>query len=83
MALLDVRTYRGANIDSNHYLVVAKLRMRVTNAKMAKGKCQEKYISKLWVLQTFRLEVTECLCQIPYSHEGAYLLHGAESFLRS
>jgi hypothetical protein len=38
--------------------------------KKAKGKRQEKYISKLRVLQTFCLEVTECLCQIPYSHEG-------------
>ena len=48
--------------------------MRVTNVKKAKGKRQEKYdVSKLQVPQTadcFSLKVTECLCQIPYSHEG-------------
>jgi hypothetical protein len=71
MALLDVRKYRGSNTDSDHYLVTARLRMRVTNAKTAKGKCHEKYdISKVRVPQTFCLEVNECLCQIPFSHEG-------------
>jgi hypothetical protein len=44
--------------------------MQVTNANKAKGKRQEKYdIYKLQVPQTFCPEVTECLCQIPYSHE--------------
>jgi hypothetical protein len=71
MALLDVRIYRGANTDLDHYLVIAILRMPVTNAKKAKGKHHEKCdISKLRVPQTFHLEVTECLCHIPYSHEG-------------
>jgi hypothetical protein len=44
MALMDVRTYRGAKTDSDHYLVIARLRMQVTSAKKDKGKRQEKYI---------------------------------------
>ena len=28
--ILDVRTFRGANIDSDHFLVAAKVRMRIT-----------------------------------------------------
>jgi len=42
--------------DSDHYLVIARLRMQVTSAIKDKGKHQEKYdISKLWVPQTFCL----------------------------
>lgn len=29
-SILDVRTFRGANIDSDHYLVVAQVRMRIS-----------------------------------------------------
>lgn len=31
--IMDIRTYRGANINSDHYLVGAKLRARISNAK--------------------------------------------------
>ena len=34
---MDVRTYRGANIDSDHYLVLSRIRSRISNAKKDKG----------------------------------------------
>jgi hypothetical protein len=30
---MDIRSYGGANIDSDHYLVRIKLRVRISNAK--------------------------------------------------
>lgn len=42
--LLDVRSYRGANIDSDHYLLGAKFRARISNIKkLTSEKQQKKY----------------------------------------
>jgi len=35
--LTDVRSYRGANIDSDHYLVIAHLRARISNVNKVTG----------------------------------------------
>jgi endonuclease/exonuclease/phosphatase family metal-dependent hydrolase len=31
--LMDVRSYRRANIDSDHYLIISKVRNRISNAR--------------------------------------------------
>jgi hypothetical protein len=31
--IMDVRTFTGANIDSDHFLEVSKLRARISNCK--------------------------------------------------
>ena len=30
---MDIRTFRGANIDSDHYLLISKIRSRISNAR--------------------------------------------------
>jgi hypothetical protein len=35
--LMDVRSYRGANIDSDHYLIISKIRSRISNARKMHG----------------------------------------------
>ncbi|XP_071040023.1 craniofacial development protein 2-like [Parasteatoda tepidariorum] len=42
----DVRTYRGANLDSDHFLIIAKLRARISNIRKIRGKCLEKFHCK-------------------------------------
>nr|XP_042904397.1 uncharacterized protein LOC122270583 [Parasteatoda tepidariorum] len=42
----DVRTYRGVNLDSDHFLIIAKLRARISNFRRIRGKCLEKFDCK-------------------------------------
>jgi hypothetical protein len=35
--LMDVRTYRGANVDSGHYLVILNTRSQISNARKTYG----------------------------------------------
>ena len=35
MSLLDVRSYRGADVASDHHLVVAQLRLRLAANKLS------------------------------------------------
>ena len=41
--LMDVRSYRGANIDSDHYLVIAYLRAQISHVKKLTGIRTSKY----------------------------------------
>jgi hypothetical protein len=34
---MDVRSYKGANIDSDHYLIISKVRSRISNARKMHG----------------------------------------------
>lgn len=38
--LMSTISYRGANVDSDHYLATAKIRSRISLAKKAKSKSQ-------------------------------------------
>jgi hypothetical protein len=43
---MDVRTFRGANIDSDHYLIISKIRSRISNAKKMYGSYARKFNSE-------------------------------------
>ena len=42
-SIMDVRTFRGANIDSDHYLVVAKVALRISRPKARQGGAGRRY----------------------------------------
>jgi len=44
--IMDVRTFRGANIDSDHYLLISKIRSRISNARKTYGSYARKFNSE-------------------------------------
>lgn len=66
--MIDVKTCRGANCDSDHYLVKAKIRQKITSSAKAKGDRQTKWdIEKLKseeVLKEYQNKVTEVLAGV-------------------
>jgi len=44
--LMDARTHRCANVDSNHFLLVSQIRARISNAKTFLRKKVEKYYER-------------------------------------
>jgi hypothetical protein len=34
---MDVRTYRGVNVDSDHYLVISNIRSHISNVRKTHG----------------------------------------------
>jgi hypothetical protein len=44
--VMDVRTSRGANIDSDHYLLISKIRSRISNARKTYGSYARKFNSE-------------------------------------
>jgi hypothetical protein len=49
---MDIKSYRGANIDSNHYLVIACQRVRISSVKQVTGSKTRKYsVSKQDLLE--------------------------------
>ena len=44
--VMDVRTFRGANIDSDHYLLITKIRCQIYNARKMYGSYARKFNSE-------------------------------------
>jgi hypothetical protein len=44
--VMDVRTFRGANIHSDHYLLISKIRRRISNARKTYGSYARKFNSE-------------------------------------
>jgi len=44
--VMDIRTLRGANIDSDHYLLISKIRSQISNARKTYGSYARKFDSE-------------------------------------
>jgi hypothetical protein len=44
--VMDVRTFTGANIDSDHYLLISKIRSWISNARKTYGSYARKFNSE-------------------------------------
>ncbi|PNF17173.1 hypothetical protein B7P43_G09059 [Cryptotermes secundus] len=71
--LMDVRSYRGANIDSDHYLMISKIRSRISNARKIHGSQAKKMNCGKLVEQGIATRytglVTECLVGLSDSED--------------
>jgi hypothetical protein len=68
---MDVRTFKGANVDSDHYLVGAKIRARISNSKKLKAIKRKWYrTSQLGndkeIKKLYASKIEEYLSQHPY-----------------
>ena len=48
--LMDARTHRCANVNSDHFLLVSRIRARISNARKFLGKMVEKYDQEKMIL---------------------------------
>jgi len=77
--LMDIRSYRGGNMDSNHYLVIARMRARISNIKKIRGERIRKFcISKLQDenmtnMYAKRLEESLAVAGKQYKKKGIYV----------
>ena len=69
--LLDVRSYRGGNVDSDHYLVIARLRARISNIKKLRGERIRKFCTSKFreenMTNKYVKRLEESLKQLPCS----------------
>jgi len=77
--VMDVRTFRGANIDSDHYLLISQIRSRISNARKTYGSYARKFnIEKLKSSETssaYREKLNEYLARrVDYDINEAWML---------
>ena len=73
--ILDVRSFRGADCDTNYYLVVAKVRERLTVSKEATQKFDGEIfnlwkLSELEVRKQYQIEITHRFAALEILSDG-------------
>ena len=71
-SVLDVRTFRGVTVDSDHYLVAAKIRMRISNAKNVRPGARKLDVAKLHSQRTaeaYSARLSELLSSTGSTHD--------------
>jgi hypothetical protein len=62
---MDVKSCRGANIDSDHYLIISKVRSRISNARKIRGFQAKKFscvkLAEQGVATRYTGNIAECL----------------------
>ena len=73
--LMDVRSHRCANVDSDHFLIVSRMRARISNAKKFFGRKVERYDQEKMTLlkkQTeYRTNLTEHLQELTINSDDS------------
>jgi exonuclease III len=73
--LLNVRTFRGANVDSDHYLVIARIRSRISNVKKIRGEKMKRFRTSMLqnqeVADQYVSTIQERLVHQPYEEQGS------------
>jgi len=73
--ILDVQSFRGADCDNNHYLVVAKVRERLAVSKQAALKFDGEIfnlgkLNEMEVRKQYQTEITNRLSALENLHDG-------------
>jgi hypothetical protein len=68
--LLDVRTFRGANVDSDHYLVIARIRSRISNVRKMRGEKMKRFCTSMLQNQ-YVSRIQERPVHQPYEEEDS------------
>jgi len=70
---MDVRSYQGANINWDHYLVIACLRARTSNVKQVTGIRTSKYsvstMTSTEVMEQYRQQIEDKLNHITLTEQ--------------